>query len=283
MRLAAQWQWSGQGIQQAGECRVVVGILGEGGITVAQYLPHPVLTTIAHCLFVIGLITRVVVLDHDDQDNPSPIPETFRTPPCCLTPMMMVMSLRICGHFGRGVRGLSTTPRLRTFCWAVLMGILLPPSPPPPWPATHRLPLRPMPIPQPRAIPRIAITPAQSPSDTSRSSSGSNVATLVPVQPCASADRASTCRRPPTAEPEVDVARQRIRELVLDHFLQTHAPMECNMGALVSISTLRVELRDILWLIDHLLDETPCDQSLRISDALWREMRSSLEGLLVGI
>ncbi|XP_046686014.1 uncharacterized protein LOC124371723 [Homalodisca vitripennis] len=49
--------------------------------------------------------------------TPSPIPETFRTPPCCLTPMMMVMSLRICGHFGRGVRGLSTTPRLRTFCW----------------------------------------------------------------------------------------------------------------------------------------------------------------------
>ncbi|KAG8280592.1 hypothetical protein J6590_078373 [Homalodisca vitripennis] len=299
MRLSAQWQWSGQGIEQAGECRVVVGILGEDAITVAE-----------------GTTTTRI--------TPSPIPETFRTPPLLPDPdddgdevydsdatvgnvrpavgaigffvwsisslfhfatvvALFFCSLRICGHFGRGVRGLSTTPRLRTFCWAVLMGILLLPSPPQPWPATHRLPFRPMPIPQPRAIPRIAIIPAQSPSDTSRSSSGSNVATLVPVQPCASADRASTCRKPLTAEPEVDVARQRIRELVLDHFLQTHAPVECNMGALVSISTLRVELRDILWLIDHLLDETPCDQSLRISEALWREVRSSLKGLLVGI
>ncbi|KAG8288779.1 hypothetical protein J6590_010889 [Homalodisca vitripennis] len=32
----------GQGIEQAGECRAVVGILGEGGITAAEgYLPHP--------------------------------------------------------------------------------------------------------------------------------------------------------------------------------------------------------------------------------------------------
>ncbi|XP_046666799.1 baculoviral IAP repeat-containing protein 7-like [Homalodisca vitripennis] len=49
------------------------------------------------------------------------------------------------------------------------------------------------------------------------------------------------------------------------------------------MSTLRVELRDILWLIDHLLNETPCDQSLLIAYTLWRKVRSSLEGLLVGI
>ncbi|KAG8334444.1 hypothetical protein J6590_090359 [Homalodisca vitripennis] len=35
------------------------------------------------------LLVSVLSADHDDQDNPSPIPETFRTPPCCLTPMMM--------------------------------------------------------------------------------------------------------------------------------------------------------------------------------------------------
>ncbi|KAG8295291.1 hypothetical protein J6590_083124 [Homalodisca vitripennis] len=137
--------------------------------------------------------------------------------------MMMVMSLRIRGHFGRseGYQRHTVAEDLLFGPWpvleAVLMGIPLPP-PPPPRPATHRLPFRPMPIPQPRTIPRIAITPAQFPSGTSRSSSGSNVGTLAPVQPCASADRASTCRKPPTAEPEVDVARQRIRELVLDHF-----------------------------------------------------------------
>ncbi|KAG8299908.1 hypothetical protein J6590_089935 [Homalodisca vitripennis] len=34
-------------------------------------------------------VLSAVWIDHDDQDNPSPIPETFRTPPCCLTPMMM--------------------------------------------------------------------------------------------------------------------------------------------------------------------------------------------------
>ncbi|KAG8316736.1 hypothetical protein J6590_043272 [Homalodisca vitripennis] len=35
-------RWRGQGIEQAGECRAVVGILGEGGITAAEgYLPHP--------------------------------------------------------------------------------------------------------------------------------------------------------------------------------------------------------------------------------------------------
>ncbi|KAG8260636.1 hypothetical protein J6590_092529 [Homalodisca vitripennis] len=165
---------------------------------------------------------------------------------------------------------------------AVLMGIPLLPSPPVPRPATHRLPFHLMPIPQPRT-PRITITPAQCPSGTYRASSGSNVATVAPVQPSISTGRATTCRRPCTAEPEVDVARQRIRELVLDRFLQTQAPMECTMGPLVSMSTLRVELRDILWFVDHLLDDTRCDHSLLIAYALWREVRSSLEGLLVGI
>ncbi|KAG8317300.1 hypothetical protein J6590_029868 [Homalodisca vitripennis] len=35
VRLAAKWQWPGHGIEQAGERRAVVGILGEGGITTA--------------------------------------------------------------------------------------------------------------------------------------------------------------------------------------------------------------------------------------------------------
>ncbi|KAG8284016.1 hypothetical protein J6590_003708 [Homalodisca vitripennis] len=42
LMLAAKWQWPGQGIEQAGECRIVVGIMGEGDITAAEgYLPHP--------------------------------------------------------------------------------------------------------------------------------------------------------------------------------------------------------------------------------------------------
>ncbi|KAG8262070.1 hypothetical protein J6590_061122 [Homalodisca vitripennis] len=42
VRLVAKWQWTGQGIEQAGECRAVVGILEEGGTTAAEgYLPHP--------------------------------------------------------------------------------------------------------------------------------------------------------------------------------------------------------------------------------------------------
>ncbi|KAG8275074.1 hypothetical protein J6590_094602 [Homalodisca vitripennis] len=49
------------------------------------------------------------------------------------------------------------------------------------------------------------------------------------------------------------------------------------------MSTLRAELRGILWLVDYLLDETPRDQSLMIAYALWREVRSSLEGLPIGI
>ncbi|KAG8312819.1 hypothetical protein J6590_016003 [Homalodisca vitripennis] len=42
-REIAFWcEWPGQGIEQAGECRAVVGILEEGGITEAEwYLPHP--------------------------------------------------------------------------------------------------------------------------------------------------------------------------------------------------------------------------------------------------
>ncbi|KAG8293553.1 hypothetical protein J6590_016513 [Homalodisca vitripennis] len=36
VRLAAKWQWPGQRIEQAGECRAVVGILGEGGITAVE-------------------------------------------------------------------------------------------------------------------------------------------------------------------------------------------------------------------------------------------------------
>ncbi|KAG8262634.1 hypothetical protein J6590_050128 [Homalodisca vitripennis] len=60
VRLAAQWQWPGQGIEQAGECRAVVGILREGCITAAEgYLPHPALTKIAQCLFVSGLPVAV--------------------------------------------------------------------------------------------------------------------------------------------------------------------------------------------------------------------------------
>ncbi|KAG8316474.1 hypothetical protein J6590_049598 [Homalodisca vitripennis] len=42
VRLAVKRQWSGQGIERAGDCRAVVGILGEGGITAAEsYLPQP--------------------------------------------------------------------------------------------------------------------------------------------------------------------------------------------------------------------------------------------------
>ncbi|KAG8333325.1 hypothetical protein J6590_000457 [Homalodisca vitripennis] len=36
VRLAARWQWPGQEIEQAAECRAVVGILGESGITAAE-------------------------------------------------------------------------------------------------------------------------------------------------------------------------------------------------------------------------------------------------------
>ncbi|XP_046685321.1 uncharacterized protein LOC124371053 [Homalodisca vitripennis] len=174
----------------------------------------------------------------------------------------------------------------------------LPPSPSPPRAAARRLPLQTMPLPQPRRLPRISIAPAQAPS-TSRSSGGSNVATVAPTlstsrssagpnvdstQPSTSTGRTGACRRPPTAASGVDVARQRLRELVLDHFLQVfvspaHAPVACTVGALVAMSTLRAELRDMLWLVDHLLDETPRDQSLVIAYALWREVRSSLEGL----
>ncbi|XP_046677192.1 uncharacterized protein LOC124365274 [Homalodisca vitripennis] len=178
----------------------------------------------------------------------------------------------------------------------------LPPSPSPPRAAARRLPLQTMPLPRPRRLPRISIAPAQAPS-TSRSSGGSNVATVAPApstsrssagpnvdstQPSTSTGRTGACRRPPTAASGVDVARQRLRELVLDHFLQVfvspaHAPVACTVGALVAMSTLRAELRDMLWLVDHLLDETPRDQSLVIAYALWREVRSSLEGLLIGI
>ncbi|KAG8288724.1 hypothetical protein J6590_014013 [Homalodisca vitripennis] len=66
-------------------------------------------------------------------------------------------------------------------------------------------------------------------------------------------------------------------------YCEAHAPVACTVGALVAMSTLRAELRDMLWLVDHLLDETPRDQSLVIAYALWREVRSSLEGLLIGI
>uniref|UniRef100_A0A1B6HP50 Uncharacterized protein n=1 Tax=Homalodisca liturata TaxID=320908 RepID=A0A1B6HP50_9HEMI len=143
-----------------------------------------------------------------------------------------------------------------------------------------------MPLPQPRRLPRISIAPAQAPS-TSRSSGGSNVATVAPAQapstsrasagsnvdstqPSTSTGRTGACRRPPAAASGVDVSRQRIRELVLDHFLQSfvsqrHAPVECTVGVLVAMSTLRAELRDILWLVDHLLDETPRDQSLMVA------------------
>ncbi|KAG8307354.1 hypothetical protein J6590_025004 [Homalodisca vitripennis] len=42
VKLAVKWQWLGQGIEQAGDCRAVVGILREDGITpVEGYLPHP--------------------------------------------------------------------------------------------------------------------------------------------------------------------------------------------------------------------------------------------------
>ncbi|KAG8265193.1 hypothetical protein J6590_066978 [Homalodisca vitripennis] len=42
VRLVAKWQWPGQGIERAGECREVVGIIGEDGITAAEgYLPQP--------------------------------------------------------------------------------------------------------------------------------------------------------------------------------------------------------------------------------------------------
>ncbi|XP_046662890.1 uncharacterized protein LOC124355777 [Homalodisca vitripennis] len=182
---------------------------------------------------------------------------------------------------------------------AAITGMPLPPSPSPPRAAARRLPLQTMPLPRPRRLPRISIAPAQAPS-TSRSSGGSNVATVAPVpstsrssagpttQPSTSTGRTGACRRPPTAASGVDVARQRLRELVLDHFLQVfvspaHAPVACTVGALVAMSTLRAELRDMLWLVDHLLDETPRDQSLVIAYALWREVRSSLEGLLIGI
>ncbi|XP_046677153.1 uncharacterized protein LOC124365235 [Homalodisca vitripennis] len=185
---------------------------------------------------------------------------------------------------------------------AAITGMPLPPSPSPPRAAARRLPLQTMPLPRPRRLPRISIAPAQAPS-TSRSSGGSNVATVAPApstsrssagpnvdstQPSTSTGRTGACRRPPTAASGVDVARQRLRELVLDHFLQVfvspaHAPVACTVGALVAMSTLRAELRDMLWLVDHLLDETPRDQSLVIAYALWREVRSSLEGLLIGI
>ncbi|XP_046686451.1 early nodulin-20-like [Homalodisca vitripennis] len=110
----------------------------------------------------------------------------------------------------------------------------LPPSPSPPRAAARRLPLQTMPLPRPRRLPRISIAPAQAPS-TSRSSGGSNVATVAPApstsrssagpnvdstQPSTSTGRTGACRRPPTAASGVDVARQRLRELVLDHFLQ---------------------------------------------------------------
>ncbi|KAG8298451.1 hypothetical protein J6590_013624, partial [Homalodisca vitripennis] len=170
---------------------------------------------------------------------------------------------------------------------AAITGIPLPPSPSPPRAAARRIPLQLMPLPQPRRLPRISIAPAQAPS-TSRSSGGSNVATVDSTRLSTSTGRTGACRRPPTAASGVDVARQRLRELVLDHFLQVfvspaHAPVACTVGALVAMSTLRAELRDILWLVDHLLDETPRDQSLVIAYALWREVRSSLEGLLIGI
>ncbi|XP_046674630.1 uncharacterized protein LOC124363423 [Homalodisca vitripennis] len=172
---------------------------------------------------------------------------------------------------------------------AAITGMPLPPSPSPPRAAARRLPLQTMPLPRPRRLPRISIAPAQRtvapvPS-TSRSSAGPNVDS---TQPSTSTGRTGACRRPPTAASGVDVARQRLRELVLDHFLQVfvspaHAPVACTVGALVAMSTLRAELRDMLWLVDHLLDETPRDQSLVIAYALWREVRSSLEGLLIGI
>ncbi|KAG8299370.1 hypothetical protein J6590_102796, partial [Homalodisca vitripennis] len=42
VKVAAKWQWPVQGIERTGECRAVVGIQGEGGITAADgYLPHP--------------------------------------------------------------------------------------------------------------------------------------------------------------------------------------------------------------------------------------------------
>ncbi|KAG8270412.1 hypothetical protein J6590_085374 [Homalodisca vitripennis] len=108
---------------------------------------------------------------------------------------------------------------------AALMGLPPPPLPPP---VTHILPLQLMLIPQPRTL-RITITPAQSPSGTStptRSSScASYVVTLAPVRLCSSADRPCTSGRArvyqayllPTAEPKLDVSRERIRELILDH------------------------------------------------------------------
>ncbi|KAG8256533.1 hypothetical protein J6590_066343 [Homalodisca vitripennis] len=34
--LPTKWQWPGQGIERAGECRAVVGILGVGGITATE-------------------------------------------------------------------------------------------------------------------------------------------------------------------------------------------------------------------------------------------------------